>query len=230
MGVELCNAETATCFFRGRLSRFYKPHHLAVRDQENPTTVPPLPLQPKLFSPLVFLNTLLPKSYSWFSYLLAAHIPVHKQAHLPVQWIVRTAKPNIFQDPREEAWKALSDTMSFDNRKFSMNRSTGAPRESTKLNRRFTMSEPSVSGMLLLLLSVRTTLRDHLRKSLPSCHPMPKLYLTCLRNVSLEIGGSNTDHLAPPPFNTHTLPPRNKFQNPSPISQRSRRPQIPCWT
>ena len=147
-----------------------------------------------------------------------------------MQWIVRTAKLYIFQDPREEARKAPSDTMSFDNRKFSMNRSTGAPRESTKLNRRFTMSEPSVSGMLLLLLSVRTTLRGHLRKSLPSCHPMPKLYLICLRNVFLEIGGSNTDHLAPPPFNTHTLPPRNKFQNSSPISQRSRRPQIPCWT
>lgn len=44
--------------------------------------------------------------------------------------------------------------MSFNNRKFSMNRSSGVPRESTqtKINRRFTMSEPTANGMFCFVL------------------------------------------------------------------------------
>ncbi|PQE16970.1 hypothetical protein CJF30_00003673 [Rutstroemia sp. NJR-2017a BBW] len=39
--------------------------------------------------------------------------------------------------------------MSFNHRKFSMNRSTGAPRLSTNRNRRFSTHEPSANGLSL---------------------------------------------------------------------------------
>jgi hypothetical protein len=48
--------------------------------------------------------------------------------------------------------------MAFNNRKFSMNRQTGVPRESTragdKITRRFSTHEPSANGMYLFLRSL----------------------------------------------------------------------------
>lgn len=43
--------------------------------------------------------------------------------------------------------------MSLHSRKFSMNRQTGVPRESTKLGRRFSTHEPSANGMYSWLFS-----------------------------------------------------------------------------
>lgn len=56
-----------------------------------------------------------------------------------------------------------TDKMSFNNRKFSMNRSTGAPRLSSKSNRRFSTHDPSANGMFFTLLFTSLPFRSGLQ-------------------------------------------------------------------
>jgi hypothetical protein len=81
------------------------------------------------------------------------------------------------ENENENENERQTGNMSFNNRKFSMNRSTGSPRISTKIARRFSTLEPSQNGMLIALswslflitsarLSLRT-LEDYLNAANP---------------------------------------------------------------
>lgn len=124
--------------------------------------------------------------------------------------------------------------MSFNNRKFSMNRSSGVPRESTRLNRRFSTHEPSSSGkpgntlIYTPFVLLRPIFKDislllprrlhHYKAASAACRVRctPRSCQWCCDSDSSAL----PSHLLISSY-------RDQLQDPSSIPKCPRRPQIP---
>jgi hypothetical protein len=125
----------------------------------------------------------------------------------------------------------------FVNRKFSMNRNTGAPRISTKIARRFSTHEPSANGTFASLSSVwicvawvtcitvassikllsKATVAQPTRKHVSKffCRYSIPRKEEEVEERRAQIEGIAAANVA-----------RNQLQDPPPIPQRTRRPQV----